>query len=93
MMDLYTPGELTDEQVTDIATQIADLMEEKDLMCDTFPTQNESDGKWELAISEEDGNTEDYARFDSEEQAERVAMKLEEILEARNSGAEESDDK
>ncbi len=80
MLELHLKGVLTKKQVEETARTLHEMMKEEDLLADMEPRQEGE--RWFLSLSEEDGDTEDFVYFDSEEQAERVADRLMELIEA-----------
>lgn len=80
MLDLHLKGRLTEEQVEETAATLHEVMTKNDLLAD-MEARQEDDGPWFLGLSTEDGDAEDFVYFDSEEQAERVADRLMELIE------------
>ena len=58
-------------------------MEENDLNCDMEGQQN-ANGKWELLLSRENGSCYDDLTFDMEEEANKVADRIIEVIEESN---------
>lgn len=82
-MNEYHPGVLSAKQVDDIAQSAVRFMQENDLTCDMEGQQN-AQGTWELLLSKENGSCGDDLSFDTEEEANKVADKIIEMIEAAN---------
>ncbi len=75
-------GELSTEHINAIAQEIFKISEDKDLLWDMLPLKN-TEGRFEISLSDEAGNGHDYWSFDSEEITNKIIDRLSEILEQK----------
>ncbi len=76
-------GNLSEEEINKIAQEIFGIADQSGLSWDLEPQQN-ADGYYEILLSDEDGNADDYWSFETEETADKVIDKLGVIMEENN---------
>lgn len=77
-------GNVSDEDIKKIAAEIFKFSQEQGLLWDMFPQQNEVSKYYEIALTDEDGNGEEYWSFESEDVANKVIEQLGVLVEAEN---------